>query len=280
MIRIFKIMYFILLCGLYFHYELYPFNIAVSNNNIIYNYIGNCDNKDTENNFNIDSTGCVYTEYKFLDFFNFIKSFPKLFQTDDEVKLSSILNKDKNFKMLSYCGVDKNDEIVEKYFNVEIKSLEDVLVVSSSSVVKLIFCIDIYLPECGNLLKFKRSLKYKYPHNIKYSSKTKHCKSEDELLIEYKYLQKTKHYKSEDELLIEYKYLQKTKHYKSEDELLPEYKYSLKTKHYKSKDELLPEYKYLPKTKHYKPEDELLLEYKCLLEDKYKEFLKKIDEFV
>ena len=53
-----------------------------------------------------------------------------------------------------------------------------------------------------------------------------------------------------------------------------------KTKHYKPEDELLPEYKYLPKTKHYKPEDELLLEYKCLLEDKYKEFLKKIDEFV
>ena len=261
MIRIFKIMYFILLCGLYFHYELYPFNIAVSNNNIIYNYIGNCDNKDTENNFNIDSNGCVDTEYKFLDFFNFIKSFPKLFQTDDWIKLSSILNKDKNFKMLSYCGVDKNDEIVEKYFNVEIKSLEDVLAVSSSRVVKLIFCIDIYLPKCVNLLKSKISLKDKYPHNIKYSSKTKHCKSEDELLPEYKYSLKTKHYKSKDELLPEYKYLPKTKHYKPEDELLPEYKY-------------------LPKTKHYKPEDELLLEYKCLLEDKYKEFLKKIDEFV
>ena len=203
MIRIFKIMYFILLCGLYFHYELYPFNIAVSNNNIIYNYIGNCDNKDTENNFNIDSNGCVDTEYKFLDFFNFIKSFPKLFQTDDWIKLSSILNKDKNFKMLSYkdknfkmlsyCGVDKNDEIVEKYFNVEIKSLEDVLDVSYSSVVKLIFCIDIYIPECWNLLKYKRSLKYKYPHNIKYSSKTKHYKSEDERLPEYKYSSEDKY---------------------------------------------------------------------------------------
>ena len=212
MIRIFKIMYFILLCDLYFHYELYPFNIAVSNNNIIYNYIGNCDNITTMNNFNIDSNGCVDTEYKILDFFNFIKSFSKLFRTDDGIKLSNILNKDKNFKMLSYCGVDKEDKIVEKYFNVEIKSLEDVLDVSSSRVVKLIFSIDIYLPECGNLLKSKRSLKYKYQHNIKY-------------------LQKTKHYKSEDERLPEYKYSSKTKHYKSEDERLPEYKYSSEDKY-------------------------------------------------
>ena len=186
-------MYFILLCGLYFHYELYPFDIAVSNDNIIYNYIGNCDNKDTEKNFNIYSNGCVDTEYKILDFFNFIKSFPKLFKTDDGIRLSSILNKDKNFKMLSYCGVDKEDEIVEKYFNVEIKSLEDVLDVSYSSVVKLIFCIDIYLPECWNLLKSERSLKDKYPHNIKYSSKTKHCKSEDERLPEYKYSSEDKY---------------------------------------------------------------------------------------
>ena len=223
MIRIFKIIYFILLCGLYFNYELYPFNIAVSNNNIIYNYIGNCDNITTMNNFNIDSNGCVDTEYKILDFFNFIKSFSKLFRTDDGIKLSSILNKDKNFKMLSYCGVDKEDKIVEKYFNVEIKSLEDVLDVSSSRVVKLIFCIDISLPKCVNLLKSKRSLNYKYPHNIKY--------------------------------------LPKTKHYKSEDERLPEYKYSPEAKHYKSEDELLPEYKYS-------------------LEGNYKEFLKKIDEFV
>ena len=208
MIRIFKIMYFIILCGLYFHYELYPFDIAVSNNNIIYNYIGNCDNITTKNNFNIDLNGCVDTEYKILDFFNFIKSFTNLFQTDDGIKLSSILNKDKNFKMLSYCGVDKEDEIVEKYFNVEIKSLEDVLVVSSSMVVKLIFSIDIYLPKCVNLLKSKISLKDKYPHNIVYLQKTKHYKLEDELLPEYKYSLKTKHYKSEDELLSEYKYLQ------------------------------------------------------------------------